>query len=378
MLNPVSLSSLESPNNLTTNPTTNGTLNLINGEIRPVNLESRRLPSRIFGRLRQRSHFPQTQLNSHSFSTTSDAIAFWQHLLPQVTHPFKETLEIENDHFLEYLKQMTQTAEYEHLSARPILAERIISIIHDMQASETFKLFVLEKMEEALNTCDDRVIHVLDQIELHQLVEHAKQEKDPQALEVLGASFKRLNLLHIIIRKELIPKMTEARINEVRAAGRQITEEEACPDEIEVILACELRLRKTLNLPTKTQNMIFRTDIKLSDQEIDEIGERILRECTDDNIKDYLMNWEPWQKYLRTQDIQISYESLEPIKLENPLEPISCPISMEEPKEPVIIGKNPSHIFELESLKEAYIYNPINPLTKEHYSWSDVQRAIII
>lgn len=80
--------------------------------------------------------------------------------------------------------------------------------------------------------------------------------------------------------------------------------------------------------------MIFRNCAQIAKMEIDAIGDRIEKECSDDRLQAFLATWNPWIKHQKESQIP-SYESLPIDKKTKPDEDSICPISQYTPEQPV-------------------------------------------
>ena len=247
---------------------------------------------------------------------------------------------------------MKETAEYKNIQTQKTLASRIVSVISKMHEDAEFKEETLDYMHTAITSCHDRIIKGLDEIELKALVVQAEKEGNKEALRQVGNGFMHLDALHEIIRKEVIPTLNWV-------------------DEIEVMLAFELQLRKKLCLPTQTETMLFRDCAGVTNERIEAVGRQVLKEC-EGRSDEYLATWEPWKKYVRQEEV-LSYEALN--EGESPDGADSeCAITKETSNKPVRI-QGTNEVFDFEALKKHYIEKGTNPLTNQIFSWTDVRRC---
>ena len=334
-----------------------------NGSIREVYLTNTGLSQDIIRRLQEspsegmQFHFDNRTIwsGSDNFATIEEAIGFWSNLTGSNGSAEDQSIQIPGQctsTFLEFISRLKETAEYKNIQTQKTLASRIVSVISKMHEDAEFKEVALDYMHTAITSCHDRIIKGLDEIELKALVMQAEKEGNKEALRQMGNGFMHLDALHEIIRKEVIPTLNWV-------------------DEIEVILAFEIRLREKLCLPTQTETMLFRDCAGVTNERIEAVGRQVLKEC-EGRSDEYLAKWEPWKKYVRQEEV-LSYEALN--EGESPDGPDSeCAITKVTAEEPVYI-QGTKAVFDFEALKKHYIEKGTNPLTNQIFSWTDVRRC---
>jgi len=337
--------------------------------VRYVHLENTGLSEEVLNRLMQEPaegmqfcfdlrNFGQG-VATPSFESVEAAITFWEELLPEASGIEKVQLKIEEDHekksFMVYLARLQDTAEYKNQCRRPILAQRITSVMKKMEGDSDFTSFATMKMGESEISCEDGAINVLGQIELYMLIIGAEKESDGEKLREVGVSFCKFALLHDKIKKDIEPTLRFV-------------------DYTELTLAFEIRLQKRLNLPTKTENMLFRRYAFVTNEQIDQVGDEIEAKCTEEYIDEYLAMWGLWQRHLRRQEVaKMTYEGLDSVYRD--LNGVTCIITGDITKNPVIVGEF-KDVFDYDTLKKCYIDSNIHPITQVCFAWSDVRRVL--
>ncbi|MCP5505929.1 MAG: hypothetical protein H7A38_03480 [Chlamydiales bacterium] len=114
--------------------------------------------------------------------------------------------------------------------------------------------------------------------------------------------------------------------------------------------------------------MLFENCAQLKEEQIEIYKQAIKKELTEESFNAYLAAWGPWQKFTRRQQVP-SYENLQ-VKTVAAIE--ECVISLETPKQPVILGMQ---FYDYKILRAAFINNGLNPCTRSSFDWKAVERA---
>ncbi|MFT5318406.1 MAG: hypothetical protein ACI8RA_001670 [Chlamydiales bacterium] len=286
-----------------------------------------------------------------SFNNLSEAINFWKEISPREAIPNLNLEGVALTNMLTFLDRLANTAEYRNIRTQQALATRVLDMISFISQDEEIQEKALDLIGEGLISCDDRIIATLDDIELLGKIQEA--ERESPALE----SEAKLRSLGEALYK----------LEEVRKYARRHMANLNWVDEVEVQLAFQIGLTDRLQLPLSTQNMIFRACANVSDQQITDAGEAILRSCTERNINQFLQSWDPWKRYIRRKIIP-DYESLNSWNID---QSVQCEILHEVANKPVQCKNN---VFDYEALCKVYIQSGQNPCTREPINWSDVKR----
>ena len=217
--------------------------------------------------------------------------------------------------------------------------------------SVRLRVDALMLIHNAISTCDDRVIQALDDLETLQLLTSAEtmavSNSNPSELRALGLKMMRLD--------------------EVKRIARDHMKTLNWVDDIEVELAFQIGVRKHLDLPGSTQDMIFRHCAYVSEQDIAKAVEQVKKNCSEAHLNVYLDRWAPWQKYQRHQTMP-TFDQLKSKKvaLIN-----DCTICREKTNRMVALG---DYHLDYDALRKAYLENGRNPLTNTPMDWSTVVR----
>jgi hypothetical protein len=185
--------------------------------------------------------------------------------------------------FLDFLGRLRGTADYQNVKSRPLLAQRIVGLLDQVAASESLAALCHERIGQALESCGDRVIWAMNQLELTVRVHQAQQGSTPkQALRDLGRSLLRLQVVH------------------QHAAAKVVSL--TVVDPIEVYLAYETKLAQPLGLPLFTQGMLYERSSHVTKADL-EAASRAAKQADADSqqVELFLQSWEPWQGLIRRQ-----------------------------------------------------------------------------
>lgn len=226
-------------------------------------------------------HFSMPQEPDAGFTSLTEGVAFWGALAPALPPTIPDVSAwrlgaIEANDLKTFLGRLRQTADCRNAAVRPTLAARVVAMLVAMQDA-TVRGMALERIGEALVSCGDRVVLMLNQIELatraHALT--GRQASDA-ALRALGLALLKLEVVH-------------------RHAARA-TAQLVMVDEIEVYLAFETRLRERLGLPVSTQTMLYEPCANVTEAMLDAADtEAMEKAAVPENLAAYLATWEPWQ-----------------------------------------------------------------------------------
>ena len=329
------------------------------GHTRHVYLENTGLSDALIDRLRtveapgMRFYFSSNAGHpEQKFLNIEQALAFWRNLAPSSGET--PVLPLRSDQavgLVHFLGRLTGTADYQNQASRPVLAQRVIDVMALLVGSVKLRVDALERIHHAISTCDDRVILALDDIETLQLLTSAEtmavSNSNPCELRALGLKMMRLD--------------------EVKRIARDHMKTLNWVDDIEVELAFQIGVRKHLDLPGSTQNMIFRDCAQVSEQDIAKAVELIKENCSEAHLNVYLDRWAPWQKYQRHQ----SMPTFNQLKSKTVARINDCTICGEKTNRMVALGD--CHL-DYDALRKAYLENGKNPLTNTPMDWSTVVR----
>ncbi|USE37115.1 NEL domain-containing protein [Endozoicomonas sp. SCSIO W0465] len=332
------------------------------GTTRSIHLENAGLSDTLIDRLRTTTqpgiqfHFSRNAGQPEKlFSNMEQGFAFWRDLassdleMPELDLRHDQATEL-----VHYLSRLTSTADYQNRVTRPVLAQRVMALMSLLTVNERVREDALRHINQALSSCDDRIILALDDLETLQLRHSAEklalENRDPQELRALG-----LKMMHL---------------DEVKRIARDHMKSLSWVDEVEVVLAFQIGVRqKKLDLPGSTQHMLFRGCAYVSDQDIANAVQQVNTHCSGAKLEAYLLQWAPWQKFQRLQAVPF-FDQLPPktvARIDN------CIICTEKTGEMVALAD--THL-DYNTLVKAYMENGKNPLTNTPLDWSSVFRLL--
>ena len=328
------------------------------GDTRDVYLQNTGLSDTLIDRLRvvesprMQFHFSRSAGQpEQQFSNVVEGLTFWRQLASADSEiPELSLMHDQATDLVRYLGRLTSTADYENQATRPVLAQRVMAITALLTGSDRIRDEAMDHIHHALTSCDDRIILALDDLDTMQLLDSAERKAfagNADELRELGLQMMRLD--------------------EVKRIARDHIKTLKWVDEIEVELAFQIGVRQQLALPGSTQHMIFRRCANVSDQDIANAVNQVNTHCSDDNLQAYLAQWDPWQKYLRRQEVP-TFDQL-PQKTVDRIE--DCAISAE--KTPKMVALGDDHL-DYDALVRAVVEYGKNPLTNSPMDWSNVFR----
>ena len=334
----------------------------INDTTRVVELINTGLSNELIDQLNSRPtpgiHFRALTVRGSSeqryqlFNNFQMAFAFWRELAASDAETPTLTLSPhQSRELLIFLEKLTTTADYKDLLSRPILAQRIIHTLLSVLGNEQIQDEALALIHDAISTCGDRATLALDDLETLELQESAKtlavEHGDPSELFALGQKMMQMEKVKLIALEHA------AKLPSV--------------DEVEVVLAYQIEIRKQLELPGATMHMLFRRCAEVSQQDIDEALVQLNSSCGEEKMQEFLKTWEPWQIYQRHLAIppftRLPLQTVDQIK--------ECLIDCEIKDEMVML--NNTHM-SYQALCKAYELTGNNPLTNTPLDWSEVVR----
>ena len=328
------------------------------GNIRSVYLQNTGLSDTLIDSLREveppgmQFHFSRSAGQpEQQFSNVVEGLTFWRQLASADSEiPELSLMHDQATDLVRYLGRLTSTADYQNQATRPVLAQRVMAITALLTGSDRIRDEAMDHIHHALTSCDDRIILALDDLDTMQLLDSAERKAfagNADELRELGLQMMRLD--------------------EVKRIARDHMKTLRWVDEIEVELAFQIGVRQQLALPGSTQHMIFRRCANVSDQDIANAVNQVNTHCSDDNLQAYLAQWDPWQKYLRRQEVP-TFDQL-PQKTVDRIE--DCAISAE--KTPKMVALGDDHL-DYDALVRAVVEYGKNPLTNSPMDWSNVFR----
>ncbi|PZW82246.1 leucine rich repeat (LRR) protein [Pseudomonas sp. 2848] len=193
-----------------------------------------------------------------------------------------------NEHgeaFFDLLTGLTESADFRSPVGARDLAFRVLEMLQAMDADAELcnELFACARDV----TCQDSITLRFSDLEVRLLVRQAQQGSvvgnRERALLHLGRQLWRLDAVDRIALEDV-----QAR----RAAGGN-------PDEIEVVLAYRLALRRDLDLPLRINDMLFRDFAGVGMQQVAQARERVLAAESSETVARSLAERDFWCRHLR-------------------------------------------------------------------------------
>lgn len=292
------------------------------------------------------------------FKSVEQAFAFWRDLASsQAEVPELPLLSHQAVDLLLFLEFLTKTVEYQNPVSRPVLAQRVMAVMALLAENEQIRSDALSCVNDAISSCDDRVLLALDELETLQSLTAAKslaiEKNDPTELRSLGRQMMRLDEVKRIARDYV----------------KNLSQDSDKVDEIEVELAFQIGVREHLDLPGSTKNMRYREYASISDQEMANAVDRVRVACSGTKLESYLEQWAPWQQYRRHQ-VMPAFEQLK-LQVVDYID--ECPIRMEKTDRMVMVDNIQT---DYGALRLAYLENGLNPFTHIPLKWGGVVRLM--
>ena len=329
--------------------------------IRHVYLENSGLSDALIDRMRtirtpnMQFHFSRSARQpEQQFSNLEQGFAFWRRLASSNSEmPELDLRHDQADDLVCYLGRLTGTADYQNLTSRPVLAQRVMAVMSLLAGNDRVRETALRHIHDALSSCDDRIILALDDLETLQLLTSAEtlafENRDPRELKALGMQMMRLDA--------------------VKRFARDHMKTLSWVDAIEVELAFQIGVRQQLDLPGSTQHMIFRGCANVSDQDIANAVQHVNTHCSETQLEVYLAQWAPWQKFQRL----LAAPSFDQLASTTVASIDDCFFCRKKTNKMVMLSD--IHL-DYDALVKAYLENGKNPFTNTPMDWSSVVRLI--
>lgn len=262
----------------------------------------------------------------YTFPTLSSALAAWTSsnemdaertealLLDQCNVEQQQSLRL-------FLSRLRDTAECRNPQTRPSLVNRVANLLQEMHHSAELAEMCSERLSHALESCDDRIMLLMNQLEVAVKVHKATSSLScAQELKALGVGLLKLEVVH----------------KHAAATCRRL----AFVDEIEVYLKYETKLCDALDLPVSTRKMLYGADV--TPEELELARQDALLVAADARKRNtFFTAWWPWLQHKRSQLANVySYDKLCAIKCRT-YQGLTCPISQEplhRLRQPVALG----------------------------------------
>ncbi len=286
---------------------------------------------------------PQQQ----KFRMIEMALAFWAEVAECKKVPELVLSDVYLPSILTFLGRLVETKEYQNSNTRKSLAHRVLDAFEQMAENAEIKERACDILYHGIASCDDRIIAALDDVDLM----------------ICTYMLEKLNVSKDLLREKARPLLLLQMVDE---AAKKHLETLMWVDEVEVYLRFRIGLAEKLGLPIFTRNMYFHACAQISDKVLDEIGNTILKECTEEKLDAFLETWTPWilqQKRKAFPD----YETLEEVASTETI----CCLTQEPSSELIMYGDN---VYDYNSFKRCFELDGKDPFTKSFIDLSKLKR----
>lgn len=291
--------------------------------------------------------------------------------LPAMSNDEGETLR-------DFLSALRQTADFANAATRPILAARVVGLLHAFCTHPDLRERLLAQMTVAMTTCGDRLILSMNDME----IEQRKAMLDGKG----SGDYRRLAASLLAL-------------HEVRRLAEQKVRSLPSVDEIEIHLAYEIRVGAALarraaesadpsgiELPVSTRSMLYPSCARqVTDQDIDEATAAALSVVHDEaKLEGFLASWPMWHRLQRTERAAtLTREAIasEDASSMTPQQQAAlaeaCPISLclPGPNDLVFVHVGTTlQVFSLEALLRHWVDSGTNPMTREPLDLAQLRR----
>ncbi|GBG28337.1 U6 snRNA-associated Sm-like protein LSm1 [Hondaea fermentalgiana] len=220
----------------------------------------------------------------NSINTIEDALALFGAEDIELA-PFVENAYVRD--IIEFLKLLASSLENRVPDLRESLLERLRDVLETAATDEVAREEILMRMADAVDTCVDKPVWALGQMQLVAALAHARGDRT--ALRKLGLGVMRLGVVH-------------------QHASNLLNLSDLDVDDVCVYLKFELELRDDLGLPVSPRAMEWEQYVDVTPEDIEAARAEALA-ITDADLDVWLLSWAPWQEQLRGEAV-VAYEDL--------------------------------------------------------------------
>lgn len=199
--------------------------------------------------------------------------------------------------FTNLLQRLGETAEARNASTRPSIANRVGDVLDALGSSPELRATCFAVAEDALATCGDRVALGFEYIE-DAIVNHQAERGDlpEDALLKLGKQKFRQSVVENIAREKT-------------ASLRAV-------DPVEVHLAYRVKLKDRLDLPGKSNDMLYFGVAGVSDHDLNQASAIVQSLESGQQMQDFICDYEPWKSHLKRTHAPVFEANLAPVMAE--------------------------------------------------------------
>jgi hypothetical protein len=182
--------------------------------------------------------------------------------------------------FARLLNRLGETAEAKNADSRPLLTSRIGDVLHELGDSSELRAFCFALAEDALATCGDSVALGFEYIE-DAIIDHKAERGD-----LLEPAL--LNLVKQKFRQSVVENIAMEKIASLRTV-----------DAVEVHLAYRTQLKEILDLPGKSNDMLYFFASGVSTRDLKLAQARVQSLELGHQMQDFICEYLPWKSHLK-------------------------------------------------------------------------------
>ncbi len=185
------------------------------------------------------------------------------------------------DAFSLLLDKLHDTADAKRFLGNQTMSRRVSRVLRALKESNELRSICFAHAENVTSSCHDKVEVSFQRIESEVDV-YTIQKKSPGELELLKYAKKQF------------------RLNEVMRIADETIKNQPVPDDVEIILAYQLGLKKKgIKLPIETKKMKYGNYSDVTSRDIKMAFARIKKKEDSAEMIDFIAKFEPWQHYLQ-------------------------------------------------------------------------------
>lgn len=217
--------------------------------------------------------------NTRARTVLSEHVESWLYRAETLSDTQRETIrqawvdfsqEYGADSFLQLLRKLTHTAEYQHSGegARLEFVRRVADVLQALTHDTALRQDCFDAAWEGLGTCGDRAAWTFSKIEI-KAAAHGLRDDPKKLFELARGEF----------RLEVLQQVAQEWLDEFARRGEHV-------DEIEYMLALPLKLAEALDLPGQPRHMLYPACARISQPQLNQAMRRVLEaEDIDDGEK---------------------------------------------------------------------------------------------
>jgi hypothetical protein len=201
--------------------------------------------------------------------------------------------------FGNFLEQLRETAQFSNQGLRT----DIVKWLDRLATNRELRDATMALSVEALGSCNDRITLSLNRMKMLDLAAQINAgDYDDRLPDMMGLarSWFRLERLEVFARRKIEEQTAAYEEWRARAAaGTSAPPGYRRPDDVEVYLALQVRLRQRLGLFIDDAGMLFEQIANLSSEDYSDAERYVLASEQDDFVRYLTLQWSPWTELLK-------------------------------------------------------------------------------